>query len=136
MLQSAKRDGLNPDVINVMTMDYGASADNGGRMGSDATAATSNTAVQIHQAGLTSTLGITPMIGQNDIAGEIFTLADAQTVLTFARQNGYVTRLSMWSVARDNGSCAGASYASSTCSSVNQSAYQYSNIFQGFYLGS
>jgi len=29
------------------------------RMGTDATAATSNTAVQVHQAGLTSTLGIT-----------------------------------------------------------------------------
>ena len=136
MLQSAKRDGLNPDVINIMTMDYGSSVDNGGRMGTGATAATSNTAVQIHQAGLTSTLGITPMIGQNDIAGEIFTLADAQRVLTFARQNGYVTRLSMWSVARDNGSCARASYASSTCSSVNQSAYQFSKIFQWFYVGS
>ena len=74
VLQSAKRDGLNPDVINIMTMDYGSSVDNGGRMGTDATAATSNTAVQIHQAGLTSTLGITPMIGQNDVAGEIFTL--------------------------------------------------------------
>jgi hypothetical protein len=33
--------------------------------------------VQVHQAGLTSTVGITPMIGQNDVAGEIFTLADA-----------------------------------------------------------
>ena len=42
----------------------------------------------------------------------------------------------MRSRARDNGSCPGASYASSTCSSVNQSAYQYSNIFQGFYAGS
>jgi hypothetical protein len=79
---------------------------------------------------------MTPMIGQNDIAGEIFTLADAQTILTFARQNPYVTRLAMWSVDRDNGSCAGASYASSTCSSVSQSAYQYSKIFQGFYAGS
>jgi len=29
-----------------------------------------------------------------------------------------------------------ASYASSTCSSVNQSAYQFSKIFQGFYVGS
>ena len=62
--------------------------------------------------------------------------ASAIGVLTFAKQNAYVTRLAMWSVARDNGSCAGAAYASSTCSSVNQSAYQFSNIFQGFYVGS
>jgi hypothetical protein len=57
-------------------------------------------------------------------------------VLTFARQNACVTRIAMWSVARDNGSCAGAAYASSTCSSVNQSAYQFSKIFQGFYVSS
>ena len=52
----------------------------------------------------------------------------------FARQKRrYVTRLAVWSVDRDNAQLRGASYASSTCSSVNQSAYQFSKIFQGFY---
>jgi chitodextrinase len=135
VLQSAKRDGLDPDLVNVMAMDYGTAVDNGGQMGLDATAAAANTAVQIHQAGLTSMVGVIPMIGQNDNAAEVFTLADAQTLLDFARQNGYVTRLSLWSVGRDNGSCAGVRYASPSCSSLTQSAYQFSKVFEGFYTG-
>ncbi|WP_430869123.1 chitinase [Demequina aurantiaca] len=45
-------------------------------------------------------VGITPMIGQNDIPGEVFTLGDAATVNEFARANG-VGQLSMWSLNRD-----------------------------------
>jgi chitinase len=47
------------------------------------------------------------MIGVNDTPGETFTLANAQSVLNFADATGYVSRLSMWSLARDDGSCAG-----------------------------
>jgi len=43
ILRSAKADGLNLDLVNVMAMDYGSAVDNGGQMGLDATQAASNT---------------------------------------------------------------------------------------------
>ena len=132
ILRSAKADGLNLDVVNAMAMDYGASIDNGGAMGTDATLAASATENQIVAAGLTAKVGITPMIGVNDTQGEVFRLADAQTLLNFANANSYVTRLAMWSVGRDNGNCAGAGYASPSCSGLAQSAYQFSKIFEAF----
>ena len=41
VLQSAKHDGVRVDVVNIMTMDYGASVDNNGQMGLDAIKAAS-----------------------------------------------------------------------------------------------
>ena len=131
VLTSAKRDGLDPDVINVLAMNYGASVDNGGQMGRDALMASSNTALQVKAAGLTSRIGVTPMIGVNDVSPEVFTLADASVLASFAASNAYIARLSMWSVGRDNGSCAGSAAAVSTCSGIAQSPYAFSAIFEG-----
>ena len=130
ILASARSNGLNLDLVNVMAMDYGSSVDNGGQMGLDATEAASSTYQQILAAGLTATVGVIPMVGVNDTSGEIFQLSDAQTLLTFAQANTYITRLSMWSVGRDNGSCAGTAWASPACSGVSQSLYQFSSIFE------
>ena len=101
-------------------------------MGTDATSAASATEAQIEAAGLSSTVGITPMIGVNDTNTEIFTLADAQTVLSFASTNSYVSRIAMWSLARDNGSCAGEDFASPSCSGLTQSNYQFSEAFKTY----
>ncbi len=46
-------------------------------------------------------VGIIPMIGQNDVTSEQFTLADAGAVNQFARAHG-VGQLSMWSLNRDS----------------------------------
>ena len=130
ILNSVKSDGLALDVVNIMTMDYGPAVDNGGQMGLDATQAAAATESQLIAAGLTgTTIGITPMIGVNDTNTEIFKLADAQTLLNFAASNSYVTRLAMWSLARDNGSCPAQTWASPTCSGISQSTYAFSNVF-------
>jgi hypothetical protein len=131
VIASAKRDGFNPDVINVLAMNYGASVDNGGQMGRYALMASSNTALQVKAAGLTSRIGIIPMIGVNDVSPEVFTLADARLLVSFAASNAYIARLSMWSVSRDNGSCAGSAAAVATCSGIAQSTYAFSAIFEG-----
>lgn len=132
ILRSAKADGLNLDLVNVMAMDYGTAVDNGGQMGLDAMQAAGNTHQQILAAGLTATVGVIPMIGVNDTAREVFQLSDAQALVAFANANSFITRLSMWSVARDNGACAGTAWASPTCSGVSQSLYQFSSIFETF----
>jgi chitinase len=132
ILDACASAGFNPDVVNVMAMDYGSANDNGGQMGLDATDAASATETQIHQAGLSSSVGVTPMIGVNDTNTEIFQLSDANTLVNFAKSNSYITRLAMWSLARDNGSCAGQGFASAICSAISQSNFQFSSIFEAF----
>ena len=132
ILNSAKSDGLALDVVNVMAMDYGSGYDNGGQMGLDAENAASNTASQVAAAGLTSSIGITPMIGINDTNTEFFQLSDATSLLNFANSNSYISRIANWSLARDNGNCAGQGYASPVCSGIAQSAYQFSSIWNAY----
>src|SRR4051794_24566030 len=74
ILNSVKNDGLSLDVVNVMAMDYGSANDNGGQMGLSAQQAASNTHNQVVAAGLTASIGVTPMIGINDTNTEIFQL--------------------------------------------------------------
>jgi chitodextrinase len=132
ILNSVKTAGLNVNVINVMAMDYGSANDNGGQMGLSATQAASNTHNQVVAAGLNATIGVTPMIGINDVNTEIFQLSDAQMLLNFANANSYITRLSLWSVSRDNGSCPNQGFASPVCSGISQSNWAFSNIFKPF----
>ncbi len=80
-------------------------------------------------------LGITPMIGQNDQSGEIFTIANAQSVVSFANSNG-VGRLAFWSIGRDQQCPGGAGGgASPNCSSISQSTLQFTGIFNGSTIG-
>ena len=60
------------------------------------------------------------MIGQNDVDGEVFTLADAEALTAFAKANG-LGRVSMWSLNRDtacSASFADVAVHSNTCSGV------------------
>jgi chitinase len=132
ILNSVKAAGLNLNVVNIMAMDYGSANDNGGQMGLSAQQAATNTHNQVVAAGLTASIGVTPMIGINDVNTEIFQLSDAQSLLNFANANSYITRIAMWSVARDNGSCAGQGFASPVCSGISQSNWAFSNIFKPF----
>jgi hypothetical protein len=132
VLNTAVKDKFHPDVINIMAMDYGSNADNGGKMGLNAILAANNTALQIAAAGLTSRVGVTPMIGVNDVSTEIFKPADAQQLVDFAQGNPDIARLAMWSVNRDNGNCAGAQFADATCSGLAQKNYAFGKILDTF----
>jgi chitinase len=75
-------------------------------------------------------VGVTVMIGLNDVSPEVFTLADASTLLS-AAQSGGVGFLSFWSTSRDQ-QCSGSPTISSNCSGVTQSPWAFSNIFNLF----
>ena len=125
--------GVDLAGVNVMTMDYGDSKDSDATMlqaAEDALTAThrqlgilyGNADIDLTDATLWSKLGATPMIGQNDVAGEVFTLDDATGLSAFADEKG-LGRLSMWSLNRDT-TC-GSSYTdlnrvSNLCSGVDQ----------------
>lgn len=80
-------------------------------------------------------LGATVLIGQNDTAGEYFTLENAREINTFALQAG-LGRLSMWSLNRDY-QC-GENFTNSSqlrtfCSSVQQGDGEFAHtLSQGF----
>lgn len=132
IINGVKSGGLALDTVNIMAMDYGSAVPSGG-MGSDAVSAAQDVHNQLTSAGLTSTyVGVTPMIGQNDSQGEIFSFNDAQTLLNFANGASYVDRLSMWSLARDNGGCANQTWASPTCSGLTQSSFQFTSTFKTY----
>ncbi|SJZ38783.1 Glycosyl hydrolases family 18 [Enhydrobacter aerosaccus] len=132
VLQNAVKDGVKVNVVNIMAMDYGPAVDNGGQMGQDAINAVIATEKQLASIGLAAKIGVTVMIGVNDVAGETFTLADAQSLVNYAKTDSHVVELSMWSMARDNGNTAGAHYASPDSSGVAQTQYQYSSILHQF----
>jgi chitinase len=105
LLQNAIARGVNVALVNIMTMDYGSSFPS--NMGQNAVDAGNSLFGQLQSlypqksaAQLWGMIGLTPMTGANDVAGETFTLADAQTVLSFAQQH-QIGEIAMWSVNRD-----------------------------------
>ncbi|WP_181807220.1 carbohydrate binding domain-containing protein [Streptomyces shenzhenensis] len=134
ILKAAKNAGIRIDVVNIMTMDYYAGT--GTEMGQAALSAARATLAQMQSvdSGYTyADLGITPMIGKND-DGSTFTLADAQTVESFAAQNG-VGRLAFWSANRDQ-PCGGSANSLSTCSEISQNSLAFTDAFVPYEGGS
>jgi Cellulose binding domain len=132
-LRLASADGVRIGVVNVMAMDYGAGFDGGADMGRQAVQAAQGTLSFLRTVfpGATfAMIGVTPMIGQNDDAAEVFSEADASTLVSFAQQN-HLGRLAFWSVDRDQ-SCAGTGSGLSQCSQISQHALDFTAIFDGF----
>jgi chitinase len=126
--------------VNVMTMDYGDSRVDGQTMLDASTSALDQThrqlgvLYQLADIDLTSEtvwskIGATPMIGQNDVEGEIFTLDDARKFNAYAVSHG-VGRVSMWSLNRD--ATCGSNYdvrrVADSCSGVAQGDFSFATI--------
>ena len=121
-----------------MTMDYGDSAapDPEGQMGYYAIQSAQSLHNQLSgiypeksSNEIWQMIGITPMIGLNDVITERFTLQDAQQLTDFAIENN-VKELSMWSANRDFECEEGYSEnVSIDCSSEIQDDYEFSSIF-------
>lgn len=103
--------GVDLAGVNVMTMDFGRSLDTGETMSEASIRALEATHRQLSvlykraditlsDATIWSKLGATPMIGQNDVASEVFGLDDATALNAFAVTQG-LGRMSMWSLNRD-----------------------------------
>lgn len=97
--------------VNVMTMDYSQSKEEKDTMQRASEKALIETHrqlgilykqadIHLNSASLWGKIGATPMIGQNDVPNEIFTLEDAAGLNKFAQSKG-VGRMSMWSINRD-----------------------------------
>ncbi len=141
-LQSALKYGVRLGGVNVMAMDYGASAapNPKGQMGTYAIQSAVSLFSQLRtlygsaptDAQLYSMIGVTPMIGMNDDTTEVFDQAAATQLTSWAKSKG-IGRLAMWSLNRDQANANGAiTYVESTSSSLAQQKYDFSKIFEGF----
>jgi len=110
VVRQALQAGVKLDGINIMAMNYGDSAAppqlrSMGQYAIDAAEASFRQLSELFasrgQGFGWNQLGITPMLGVNDVTSEFFTTADAQLLEDFARRQG-LGMLSMWSIARDN----------------------------------
>jgi chitinase len=141
--------GVDLAGVNAMTMDYGDALPKGDSMFTgteNALKALHNQLrviylrldIELGPIALWSKIGATPMIGQNDVAAEVFTLDDAQQLNTFAIQNG-IGRVSMWSLNRDT-TC-GSNYAdltkvSDSCSGIDQGNLKFATVLGNEFNGS
>ncbi|MFJ4004168.1 cellulose binding domain-containing protein [Streptomyces sp. NPDC090023] len=136
LLADAKANGVRVDGVNIMAMDYGPAYS--GDMGDYAIQAATATQAQIKGVLALSeddawkTVGVTPMIGVNDVATEIFKVDDAGQLVDFAKSKG-IGSLSMWSGTRDK-ACDGGTKptADATCSSITQDKFAFSKAFAAF----
>ncbi|MFG3011250.1 cellulose binding domain-containing protein [Streptomyces cinerochromogenes] len=136
LLANAKANGVKTTTVNIMAMDYGASYS--GDMGTYAEQAATATQAQVKSVlGLSDSaawkaVAVTPMIGVNDVASEVFKVEDATQLVDFAKSKG-LGWLSMWSATRDK-ECAGGAKptADATCSSVTQEKSAFSKAFGAY----
>jgi GH18 family chitinase len=141
VVRAALEAGVVLDGVNVMAMDYGewaapTTGPNAKTMGTYGILAATSTHAQLTtlfaahgEAFGWNQLGVTPMIGVNDVLTEVFTVADAQALEDFAREKG-LGMLSMWSVARDNPGTLG--QATATASGLDVPAGSFSGVFSDY----
>lgn len=137
VVQAAVTNGVNLSCVNIMAMDYGDdNAPNpSGQMGTYAIMAATNLFNQLKtiyqnanipktDAQLWQMVGITPMIGVNDVSDEVFEPADATNVAAFA-QSQDIGMIGMWSLNRDQSSASG----------VSQTPFEFTEAFLPFGSG-
>ncbi len=136
LLANAKAGNVRISTVNIMAMDYGPAYS--GDMGTYAEQAATATQAQVKsvlglgESAAWKAVGVTPMIGVNDVTSEIFKVEDATQLVAFAKAKG-LGALSMWSATRDK-QCAGGAknYADATCSSIVQTDSAFSKAFAAY----
>lgn len=141
--------GVELTGVNVMTMNFGSSLDDGTSMGAASVSALEGTQRQLGvlyerqdtaltEATLWNKIGVTPMIGQNDVRDEVFGFDDAEVVNAFVQEHT-LGRASMWSLNRD--ATCGANVVdvrevSDSCSGIAQGDERFAEVLSAGLEGS
>lgn len=145
VLNDAKEKGVKLAGVNVMTMDYGNSiCQSEGTEGQNihgkcATSAIENLHSQLKQIFADKTdeqinamMGTTPMVGYNDVQGEVFYMSDAKLVMKDATDRG-LGMIGIWSMMRDQpGVPKQVSPEHSGLTEQQASQYAFSKVFAPF----
>lgn len=131
VLASAKNAGLTVDLVNAMAMDYGSANSDMGQAAIQAAQATQAQVKSVFggdDATAWKMIGVTPMLGVNDSAGETFTQDNASALLAYAQQV-HLGMLSFWEEGRDANACNG---SLAKCTNIPQQPYEFSKIFAAY----
>jgi hypothetical protein len=139
VLQNAVANGAAVSSVNIMVFDYYQRKAGTVDMGQAAVSAAQNTHTELESIFTSDTSdqlwameGMTLLPGIDDFPKktEVTSLADAQTMLSFAQQQG-MNFLSIWAIQRDNGGCPGTT-DSNTCSGITQNDWDFSHELEPF----
>jgi len=131
LLADAVAKGVKIHSVNVMTMDFGAHFSKGRKM-SDVSIASALKAYSQCAAIVPGVqIGLTPMIGQNDEPGEVFTPKDARVLKQWAEKHSWVCSLSFWASNRDTGYL-GKNKTDNDTSGIRQKPWTFTKIFKSF----
>ena len=131
LLSDAVARGVRIHSVNVMTMDFGAHFSKGKKMSAVSIASALKARDQCGNIAPDIQIGITPMIGQNDEPGEVFTQQDARVVRKWAQEQPWVCSLSFWASNRDTGHLDKDKTGNDT-SGVTQKPWEFTRIFKPF----
>jgi hypothetical protein len=131
LLTDAKSKGVKVHSANVMTMDFGDHFSKGKAMNDVCIASALKAYDQCRQIDPDILIGLTPMIGQNDQASEVFTLDDAKTLKAWADTKPWICSLSFWASNRDAGKD-GKEKTGNDTSGIEQKPWEFTSIFKSF----
>jgi hypothetical protein len=131
LLADAKSQGVKVYSANVMTMDYGAHFSKGKKMCDVAIASALKAREQCAGIDPAIQIGLTPMIGNNDEKGEVFTLVDAEALRNWAETQPWICSLSFWASNRDNGKHTDRQ-DDNTTSGIKQNRWDFTKMFRPF----
>jgi chitinase len=142
VIEAMLRSGVAITGVNVMAMDFTHPASSGTGLLPEVESALDAThsqlvsmlpryGLQLRSAQVWQRIGVTVMIGQNNVQDERFTVADAQGLTSFASRH-QLGRVSIWSLNRD-APCGSAfpqtGMLSNSCSGTAQTSLQFSRLF-------
>lgn len=129
--------GISVTGINLMVMNFGPLPAGVSMLDASTAAAerTHNALQEVYSkagrsegpADLWNRIGLTPMIGVNDVEANVFTLEDARALNAYAVSKG-IGRLSMWSYNRDVACSSSEAGVSHSCSGVEQERGAYAKV--------
>jgi chitinase len=132
ILAAIKKHGVQDAVFNLMVMDYGPASpkacvmkDGACDMGQSALQAAKN--VHARYGIPYERIALTAMIGMNDVVSNVFTVADAHTLVDGARALK-LAGVHFWSLGRDKPCAQPLTAASDSCSGVDTRAGEFERI--------
>jgi hypothetical protein len=131
LLADAVSKGLMVHSANVMTMDFGSHFSKGKKMSDVSIASALRAYEQCQAISPDIQIGLTPMIGQNDERGEVFTPDDATALERWAEGQPWICSLSFWASNRDTGHL-GKHKTDNDTSGIPQKPWEYTTIFEPF----
>ena len=131
MLADARDQGVKVFSANVMTMDFGANFSRGKKLSDVSIASVLKAHEQCQTIDPAIQIGVTAMIGQNDVHTEVFTQADAKALEQWAEVHPWICSLSFWASNRDAGN-EGTGRNENTTSGIRQKPWEFTRIFQAF----